>query len=162
MPKSLDEIFGNYEARKLAEKTAAEEKAEKERKEREATGVLISSVVLPALKELVVQVVAKGHKAQLHERIETHAYPHLVLEFTPVPNVKPSHGNSYIPSSKVTFMHCEGGSVKVTKEIQSNSNSSLSRGYGSGGEYTAKPEQVTAEWAMNQAVMFIESVLSAN
>lgn len=158
MPKDLDEMFENYDKMKLAKKTVDDEKANKERAEREATVALITSVVLPTLKQFVAQVKSKGHKAVLHERLENYCSPHLEMEFIPVPKVKQTE--SYASASKLIFIHSGAGALKVRKEINSSSPSGYS--HSSGGEDTVKPEQVTAEWVRNQALIFIESVLNAN
>jgi hypothetical protein len=158
MSKNIDEMFENYDKIKLAKKTADDEKADKERVKREAAVVLMTSVVLPTLKQFIAQVKSKGHKAMLNERIENYSYPHLEMDFTPVPKVEQT--DSYVSASKLTFIHSEGGALKVRKEINPSSHSGYS--HDSGGEYTVKPEQVTAEWVKNEVLIFIESVLNAN
>lgn len=160
MEENLDDIFESYDEKKSQEKQAADQKAEKERVERDATKTLIESVVLPSVKEIVSQVLTKGHKATFEERFANYAYPHVVIEFTPVPKVKDQHGGGYIPSSKMTFIHADGGGIKVTKKV--NSNSDRNHYAVPSDDYIAKPEQVTPEWARNQILVFIQAVLNAN
>jgi hypothetical protein len=162
MPKDLDEIFATYDQRKLAEQNAANERAEKERAERDVTGSLFTSVVLPALKELVAQVKAKGHKATLHEYIENYTAPRVTVEFTPVPKVQVGHRTTFIQPSKLTFTHTGGGLVTVAKEVKSKSDADTSYDHRSAGESTIKAEQVTHDWVRTQALGFIDAVLKAN
>ena len=159
MANSLEDIFKTYEAKKEIERKKAEEKSAIEDARRGESRSVLNSVIYPELILITEKIRASKYNSRIDEKTDIRFLnPHIEFLFYP-PQV---NGSSHSKESKLSFTHIQGGGIRTTVEIHSNSFSDTLRNKLANANTSVKVNQVTTEWVRDKAHSFVEMALEAN
>lgn len=154
----LDKLFGDFDKRKQDEAEAQEAKATKAKQLKAETIAILEAVVRPALVELSEAIIAKGHRAEVRERLDNYSYPSIGLAFRPYASDKMNR----VPESTIHFLHTDSGLIKVDQKIESPDGKKHSdySDYSTNSQWQLAT--VSQEKVRDRAMQFVTAVLKVN
>lgn len=153
----LDQILGDYRARKAVEREAreAEEAAKRDARTRRAERLVQEG--MPVLESIAGRLRAEGHEAESSQNESSVASRYVCLSFTPQ---DPEEQSAPSRPSKLTIRCEDTGTLSGKWDISTATGPAQS--YRARAELREGDEQPVGDWIREQALSFVREVLRVN
>ena len=146
----LDDILKKFEQRKSEEASAVAIKAEQDKKRRIETIEKLNLMVLPEIDSVARRLIEAGHKAVIQNRLQDS--PHFSVSLEMMPRSETDSFSDSHRKSKLT-MRCYIPEIVACEEKVYSYYGQLEH------KKVTRIEEVSAEWATNLLVSFVEKAL---